>query len=114
MNAEINKEFVFNYLSGKSTALQKQLIDEWVKNAAHEELFYQWLVEYEYQQPQYLADGEKAVERFGAYADRTEENAIPDAGAEVPAPSHFRLWAWLVAASVAIVLIASGFFLTRL
>lgn len=89
--------------------MQKQLIDEWVKDAAHEELFYQWLVEYEYQQPQYLTDGQKAVERFGAYADRTDEDAPADTGAEVLAPSRFRVRNWLVAASLTIVLIGSGF-----
>jgi len=109
MNAEINKAFVFNYLSGKSTALQKQLIDEWVKNAAHEELFYQWLVEYEYQQPQYLADGEKATERFAAYADRTETDSSVEVAAEIIGSSRIWVRAWLVAASVAIGLIASGF-----
>lgn len=91
--------------------MQKQLIDEWVKDAVHEELFYQWLVEYEYQQPQYLADGEKAIERFGAYAEWTEDEATADTKAEVIGSSRFRLRAWLVAASVAIVLIASGFLL---
>lgn len=109
MNAEINKEFVFNYLSGKSTALQKQLIDEWVKDAPHEELFYRWLVEYEYQQPQYLADGEKAIERFAASADRTDEDSSADVPAAIIGNSRAHLRAWLVAASVAIVLIASGF-----
>ena len=84
-------------------------MDEWVKSAANEELFYQWLVEYEYQQPQYLADGQKAIEQFGAYADRTEENAIPDADAEGFAPSRLRIRNWLVAASVTIVLIGSSF-----
>lgn len=109
MNAEINKEFIFNYLLGKSTALQKQLIDEWVKDAAHEELFYQWLVEYEYQQPQYLADGQKAIARFGTYVERTEEESTADTAAEVIGSSRFRLRAWLAAASVAIVLIGTGF-----
>ncbi len=108
MNAEINKEFIFNYLSGKSTALQKQLIDEWVKDAAHEELFYKWLVEYEYQQPQYLTDGEHAIERFRAHIDRTEDISSPDAGAEVFAPSRFRARKWLVAASVVTILMVSG------
>ncbi|WP_373512927.1 FecR family protein [Persicitalea sp.] len=108
MNAEINKDFVFNYLSGKSTALQKQLVDEWVKDASNEELFYQWLVEYEYKHPQYLADVHAATEYFHAQADRADENFGPDLAPEESVPARSRLWAWLVAASVAILLVGSG------
>ncbi|GHB88196.1 FecR family protein [Persicitalea jodogahamensis] len=108
MNAEVNKEFIFNYLSGKSTALQKQLLDEWVKNPANEELFYQWLVEYEYRQPQYLADVQEATERFFAYADQAGEHFNSEPLPEAGFPVRSRLWSWLVAASVAILLVGSG------
>ncbi|MPR32074.1 FecR family protein [Salmonirosea aquatica] len=106
MNAVINKEFIFTYLSGKSTALQKQWVDEWVKDPAHEELFYQWLVEYEYQQPQYLVDVDTATDRFRELADRPQETLMPEA---FPATSRLLPRAWLVAASLTVVLLAAGF-----
>ena len=111
MNAEINKDFIFNYLAGKSTALQKQLVDEWVKNPDQEELFYQWLVEYEYQQPQYLSNVDVAIDRFQVFAER--KNELPFAESEIPVNRVVRLrhWIWMVAASVVLVLIASGFVL---
>ena len=107
MNAKINKEFIFNYLSGKSTVLQKQWVDEWMKDPAHEELFYQWLVEYEYQQPQYLADVDGAVGRFNAWVDCKSTDPAP----EVPSErirSLPRNWIWLVAASIVFMLVVSG------
>ncbi|MFN4145709.1 MAG: FecR family protein [Runella sp.] len=70
MNAEITKPFVFNYFAGKASALQKQMIDEWVKNPTHQELFYQWLEEYETQHPQYITDTTAALERFRDFAQQ--------------------------------------------
>ena len=101
MNAEINKEFIFSYLSGNSSALQKQVIDEWVKNPTNEELFYKWLVEYEYQHPQYLTELPKALERFEEFANKFDENpdfAFPSK--EIPLPASRRIGAWMIAASV--------------
>jgi transmembrane sensor len=107
MNATINKAFIFNYLAGKSTALQKQWVDEWVKDPAHEELFYQWLVEYEYQQPQYLTNVDRAVVRFNEWADGKGTDSRP---AIIPKPpqSLRRHWTWLVAASVLVAIMATG------
>lgn len=109
MNAGINKEFIFSYLAGKSSALQKQMVDEWVKEPANEELFYKWLVEYEYQHPQYLTVLPEAIERFHAFADRydkepetvhiEEETGLPE-----------RRWAWIgwAAASLALLLLGGS------
>lgn len=110
MNAEINKEFIFNYLAGKSTALQKQLVDDWVKDTTHEEIFYQWLVEYEYQQPQYLSDVDHAISRFRDFAEHEDEAPATESEVQVTRGIRSRPWIWLVAAS-AILLLVSGFVL---
>lgn len=99
MKAEITKEFIYSYLSGKTSALQKQMIDEWVGKPANEELFYKWLVEYEYQHPQYITNLPKAVERFHTYADKFDEVPKPIFQVEeAPMLSHSSRWAWVVAA----------------
>ena len=112
MNAEINKEFIFSYLSGNSSALQKQVIDEWVKNPTNEELFYKWLVEYEYQHPQYLTELPKALERFEEFADKFDEN--PDfiyQSQEVPLPTRRWISTWMIAASVVLGLLIGAWIL---
>lgn len=53
---KVNKEFIFSYLSGSASALQKELIEDWIKNPVNEELFYKWLDEYERQHLHYNAD----------------------------------------------------------
>jgi transmembrane sensor len=106
MNVGINKEFVFSYLSGKSTALQKQMIDEWMKDPAHEELFYKWLVEYEYLHPQYLTEVTEAIAYFHQLADRNERFPLPEQQILTrPSSSRRVAWGWLVAASVGLVML---------
>jgi ferric-dicitrate binding protein FerR (iron transport regulator) len=106
MNAEINKELIYNYLSGNSSALQKQMIDEWVKNPTNEELFYKWLVAYEYQHPQYLTNLSEATARFNIYADKIDNNpafVLPIKNKSVS--KYPRMRVWLAAASVVFILI---------
>ena len=107
MNATINKELIHNYLSGNSSALQKQMIDEWVKNSTNEELFYKWLVEYEYQHPQYLTNLSEATARFNTHADTVDNNMVFVLPVENKSLSnyHLRMKFWLAAASVIIILI---------
>lgn len=107
MNATINKELIHNYLSGNSSALQKQMIDEWVKNSTNEELFYKWLVEYEYQHPQYLTNLSEATARFNTHADTVDNNMVFVLPVENKSMSNYhpRMKFWLAAASVIIILI---------
>ncbi len=109
MNAEITKEFIFSYLSGKTSALQKQMVDEWVKNPTNEELFYKWLVEYEYQNPQYISNLPVAIERFHTYADKLSENPSFIFNAEeTKFSSRSRMWFWMIAASLTLGLVVGG------
>lgn len=109
MNAEINKEFIFGYLSGKTSALQKQMVDEWVKKPANEALFYQWLVEYEYQHPQYIVNLPRAIERFHLFANQFDENPTQrneEKNNQLPVRRPF--WTYLVAASLLFGLLTSS------
>lgn len=109
MNAEINKEFIFNYLSGKTSALQKQMVDEWVKQPANEELFYKWLVEYEYQRPQYLTSLPEAINRFHVYAEHFDENpTLIFRTEETRFPTRRHLGLWMLAACLVIGLLVGS------
>jgi ferric-dicitrate binding protein FerR (iron transport regulator) len=56
MKIQITADFIYSYLSGKSTALQKQFLDEWVMTKENEEMFYKCIDEFEKQEPQYVAN----------------------------------------------------------
>jgi transmembrane sensor len=110
----INKELVFNYFSGRSTAFEKEVIDEWSRNVKGEEQLFIWLLEWENQNLQYQADVDKAISRQKLQmADATEGNSSNDEETQVfgPAGSFFRKRNfWLVAAAVALIVTSTGWF----
>jgi transmembrane sensor len=105
MNSNINKEYIYSYFSGNSSALQKQMIDEWVKEPENEELFYKWLVEFENQNPQYLTDVSKGFEHFEVYAhthQATPTIDLPSLLESTIIPKRSFKTLWRIAASVLI------------
>ncbi|RYD60857.1 MAG: iron dicitrate transport regulator FecR, partial [Verrucomicrobiaceae bacterium] len=63
MKTQVTKELLFNYFAGRTTAFQKQLIDEWAKDTDNREQFFHWLEIWESQHPQYVADVQTALDR---------------------------------------------------
>ncbi|MCE6990199.1 FecR family protein [Dyadobacter sp. CY323] len=64
MEPDITREIVFSYLKGNTTALQKQLIEEWAKHKENREQFFEWLYEYERINQQYPVDVKAGYERY--------------------------------------------------
>lgn len=62
MKTSISKYTFFEYLSGRSNPLEKQLVMEWISKPENTETFYEWLLQYETLSPQFLPDQEKAIE----------------------------------------------------
>ncbi|GAB3255526.1 FecR domain-containing protein [Larkinella harenae] len=103
MKTQVTKELLFNYFAGRTSAFQKQLIDEWVKDADNREQFYTWLEIWESQHPQYVANVQAAMERHQRRMVHSpeEETSRPD-----PIGASGRFWArqrrssWITAATV--------------
>jgi transmembrane sensor len=60
----ISKYMLFEYLSGRSTPLEKQHIEDWIVDPANAETFHQWLLEYETKSPQYIPDQDAAIKNL--------------------------------------------------
>jgi ferric-dicitrate binding protein FerR (iron transport regulator) len=60
MESVVNRQILFEHFAGKSSPLQKQSIEEWLKKPQNQELFYLWLLEWETQHPQYNPSVENA------------------------------------------------------
>ncbi|GAB3933839.1 FecR family protein [Larkinella terrae] len=108
MKTQVTKELLFNYFAGRTTAFQKQLIDEWAKDTDNREQFFMWLEIWESQNPQYVADVQTALSRHqNRMANSIEEESSEDADG----PNE-RVWGrqnwfkWVAAASVALLLSA--------
>ncbi|HEV7382296.1 MAG TPA: FecR domain-containing protein [Dyadobacter sp.] len=87
MKTSISKHTLFEYLSGRSNPLEKQMVMEWLSDPANTENFYEWLLEYEIHNVQFVADQESAmhrllarVEESGAETGSQQEEYIESAG----------------------------------
>lgn len=70
MSDIVNKKLIFDSLDGKATSFQKTMIDAWVQTPENEELYYQWLQEWENQHLQFAADKEAGLLRFQQFLAR--------------------------------------------
>lgn len=104
MTSAVTNELLMRYFAGRATPLEKQLIEDWAKEAAHQEVFYACLATWERQHPQYTPDTEGAIERHQkriahSVADDTPENTTANT-------KHG--WARWLMATAATVLLVSG------
>jgi ferric-dicitrate binding protein FerR (iron transport regulator) len=115
----VNKALLFQYFAGNASPAQKRLIAEWLAHAGNQELYFEWLAEWQSQSPQFLPDGQ---ERYEAYVRYMRENRVADhrqigssnaalpaeanAQGQLPAPETRRIGRrpWLMAAASVLVL----------
>lgn len=67
----VNKALLFQYFAGNSSPAQKRLIAGWLAHADNQELYFEWLAEWQSQSPQFLPDGQ---ERYEVYVRYMREN----------------------------------------
>jgi ferric-dicitrate binding protein FerR (iron transport regulator) len=113
----VTQTILFDYFDGKSSPLQRQLIEEWIKDPVNTEVFYQCLEKWELNKLQYLPDLSEAHQK---YLQRLESEEISQ---NVPLSAPISLQPgragtvvrnhyWMVAACILFIL-SSGVFLAR-
>ncbi|GGD45746.1 anti-sigma factor [Emticicia aquatilis] len=112
MNAKITKELLFNHFMGQTSAMQKQMIDEWVLDKANEELFYRYLEEYENLHAEYIANIDGAVDKYYDFLEQYKNNPHNNTVLTATTKQTKKLdWKpWIAAASVLFVVGLSLFF----
>ncbi|MCE6992515.1 FecR domain-containing protein [Dyadobacter sp. CY323] len=64
MEKPVTKRLLFDFFSEKSTAMQRKLIEEWLEDAANQELYYKYLDEWESENPQFFPDLDRAMRSY--------------------------------------------------
>ncbi|GAB3326566.1 FecR family protein [Larkinella ripae] len=106
MNQFVSKHTLFSYLAGQATPLERQRVEEWLKNPANTETFHVWLLEWETRSLQFTPDPEAAFAKLTHRLDQPETPNAADESAPAPKPL-LRLWNWkpyLMAATVLLTL----------
>ncbi len=112
MKLEITYELIFDHFARKTSPLQRNLIEEWLKDEANEELYYQWLEEWEKRHPQYLAESDEALTGFTSFIksnphdDLLDEEEITE---QVSEKNNRRRMNWLIAASIVLLIGLTAF-----
>lgn len=102
----LSKQVIQNFFEGKTTRMQNILIQEWLENPANREMYFQWLDEWETENPQFTPDVEHGYQRSLATVQGHVD--APGFGSQRAGAGTLRgrLWAfkWAAAASVALVM----------
>lgn len=109
----VTQAILFDYFEGKSSPLQRQLIEEWIKDPDNVEFFYQCLEKWELNKLQFVPDVAEAhrqyLQRLKTEKDfqSTSLPSQPEPAARFVINRH-----WLVAACI-LFIVGSGIFFTR-
>jgi transmembrane sensor len=112
MKQELSKEYIFHFLAGHATPLQKKLIEQWMNNDKHnQELFIEWVLEWETKNPQFVPDAHKAIQKYMAIKS---EDAFPREKKLVssslnPSAKNFLVYIG-IAASLIIMMLSIGWY----
>ncbi|GAB4018236.1 FecR domain-containing protein [Spirosoma migulaei] len=105
------KELVFSYFAGRATSVQQKVIGEWLSQPGSREIYFQWLDEWERSFPQYTPDVTMNLDRFRQRLDTPTDLPLQSQRLLLTKPD--RNWyrgRWLVAATVALAFLTSGWF----
>lgn len=101
---------MFDFFSGKTTLLQRKMIEDWLKQEGNEDIYYDYLLKWEKENLQYSSDDSTTPQWVTAVFDEAYSPKSPELFT-APQPAWKRmLVSWKVAASVLLVLAASAVF----
>lgn len=109
MNQAITKEILADHFAGRSTALQRTMIAEWLQQPASQAQYVAWLDEWERHHLQYLADDDTALHRLMSRIDSLEQQPASTKPAQARIRPLLINTRWLGAAAV-IVCLLSGLY----
>ncbi|MBL7817101.1 MAG: FecR domain-containing protein [Saprospiraceae bacterium] len=111
------KKILFDHFDGRTTSMQRKLIEDWLKeNTDNEVVFYQYLDEWEQQNPQFIPDTEKGWSKFEAVLNTPSvlpTSSIEDENTETPLIINNWWRKWLIAASICFLVAGSLFFFQK-
>lgn len=110
MNIPVNKQLIFEHFADRVTPLQHRMIAEWLEDPTNQELYYEWLEEWELQNPQYAVDVEAPLEK-SLKKLLTEQPPFQGHLAGQSTRRFFSPWQW--AAVVAGLVLMSALYVSR-
>lgn len=109
MKESLSKDLLFDFFDGRATSMERKLVEDWLADPHNEELYYQYLDEWESRHPQFTARVESAFGRYQSLLASVQANDQPilQKPEVLSTPLRRRLWLWSAAA--ACILLGLGF-----
>lgn len=105
MSQTVTKEMLIEHFAGRSTALQRTMIADWLKQPANQRQYIAWLDEWERHHLQYVANDDAALNRLLDRVDAWEQRQPEQTQTRVVGlPSLSSYTRWLVAAGITLCL----------
>ena len=106
MKKNLSKEQLFDHFTGKSSLLLKQEIEAWLQNPAHQELYYQWLEEWERLNAHWTVDSDAEFARLQLNINQQNTNSEA-----VESIVFTPLWQkrWLSVAASVLLIVVGGY-----
>ena len=95
MNEQLSKSTLFNFFAGHASPLEKRLIDEWLKDIVNQELYFEWMEEWERENPQYIPDTSNALDLFVTRINANSDPVVVKL--KEPVRSNHYLWLFVAA-----------------
>lgn len=113
MNSPVTKQLLFEHFAGRLTALQRGRLEEWLREPANRELYYEWLEEWERLNLQYAADHEPALHQSLQQIDQWQhQQHCADTPSFTIRRSPFR-GRWLAIAATIVLCLTAGLYVSR-
>jgi ferric-dicitrate binding protein FerR (iron transport regulator) len=105
MKPTISKRLIFDHFANKTSPLQRTAIENWLTDRDNEELYYQWLEEWERNHLQYDVQSEIALEYFFSIVEQ-EDAATPKEQTSLreKLENWTNRYVWKIAAVIAVAL----------
>nr|WP_295922996.1 FecR domain-containing protein [uncultured Dyadobacter sp.] len=110
MKESLSKDVLFDFFDGRTTSIQRKLVEDWLADPENEELYHQYLDEWESRHPQFSPRIENALSDYiSLMNDEETGKETPLLPAAVKRPL-IRKMSWLYGAAAACLLVAGCFF----
>jgi transmembrane sensor len=112
MEELISRQFLFDFFDGKTTSIQRKLIEEWLKEPSNEEKFYSCVDKWERLHPQFAPDRQKAQQVYELLLEGKGELAAKHSEFKEnkKVKSVFYLYHLWLAASISLLLLTTYIF----
>ncbi|GGM96565.1 anti-sigma factor [Dyadobacter beijingensis] len=109
MKESVIRALLFDFFEGKTTSIQRKMIEEWLAEPQNEELYYRYLDQWESEHPQFAPDADHALAHFQTMLSGIGDEPVQPIGREPVGRVSRNTWLWTAAAAMITIVFGVAF-----